>query len=328
MGVIITCEANTSPHKARLAALFATRKNNMVRPMIRMSESSQDDTIVQMDADQLAVAKKEIGEIWSVLKSLSHHIEKGDFTVAIRDSHCGCLESFAARFCKAVGHDEDIEKQRWENARAVREANLEIRRLEQLVGSSRGFDGVPDMIALMRESFKDFWWNAPCGSLVYDSPGHGAAGSGNGGGFYPARGQLWFTAELIPGFSGEGDEYFDSSMSDTPVSDKEKKKNWIEQLGEKIDLHYPEKAYSSSAEMLDTPRNREYIENMLQTRFPSLRIDAWGIQSVYGDGKQRGLMQIRWFKITIENTEEMLPTEEETKRKKEKEEKWKEQRGQ
>ena len=280
----------------------------MARPPISMGSSHDDETPVELNDDQLAVAKKEIGELWMVLKALNDHIENDTFTVSIRDSHCGCLEAFATRLNKAVGHDGDLETKRFEDTKYVREANIEIRRLEGLVGSSRGFDGVPDMIGLMRDNFRTFWTEGPCGCLVYDQPGHGAngAGSGEGGGFFPARGELWYTAELVPGFNE-----FDRSMSDTPVSDKRNQRNWLEEIGQEVDL-YQESRSTRDAQMLDTPKNRAYVENRLKERFPSLVINAWGICSVYSGGAEHHQMQIRWVKITIKNCEEMLPTDEES----------------
>jgi hypothetical protein len=288
----------------------------MARPNLPLRAAADDETLVELNADQLAVAKKEIGELWMVLKSLSDHIEKNEFTVAIRNSHCGCLEAFATRFNTAVGYDSDLEAQRFENAKFVREANIEIARLERLVGSSRGFDGVPDMIGLMRTNFRDWWCDGPCGSLVYDTPGHGAAGRGDGGGFYPCQGELRYTAELLPGFNE-----FENSMSDTPVTDKENQKNWLDRIGEEIDL-YREGNSNRDAQMLDTPKNRAYVTKRLRDRFPSVRIDGWGVCSVYGKERDEDLMQIRYIKITIQKAEEMLPNDEEQKKRDAKEEAW------
>lgn len=294
----------------------------MARPLPRISVSSDDETLVELNADQLEVAKKEVGELWMVLKMLHEGIEKGTLTAGLRNTYCSCLESFATRLNKAIGHDSDLEKQHMENAKFVREANIEIARLERLVGSSRGLEGVADMLTLMRDNFGTFWRDeCPCGCLVYDTPGYGAGGGrGDGGGFYPSRGELRYTAELAPGFNE-----FERSFSDTPVSDKENQKNWLDEISQHLDL-YRNGSSSRDAEMLDTPRNRAYVTKLLQDRFPSLVVNAWGIQSVYGEDRDTGLMQIRHLKITIHNVEEMLPTEEETQKREAKEEAWRKQK--
>jgi hypothetical protein len=92
----------------------------MAHPELSLqSVSSTDESLVELNPNQTEVAKKEIGELWMVLRAMNDHIEKGTFTVSIRDSHCGCLEASASRFCKAVGHDGDLEAKRREDSSYV-----------------------------------------------------------------------------------------------------------------------------------------------------------------------------------------------------------------
>jgi hypothetical protein len=203
----------------------------------------------------------------------------------------GCIESFVARLGKAVGYDGVIEKQKEERFAEIREKNIEIRRLEQLVGQSRGVDGVAESLSLCSQNFNKYWKKIGF-TLVYDHPSEEKCG-----GFGAGWGKIYYRAHLATMLNTWID-----SHTETPVSDAEKKGIFIEDMKKLVDLVAEDKYHHL---VLDTEKSRNYIESKLRERFPSLTITDWHIQEI------RGHMTIRSLNIKIDNIEEMLPTDEE-----------------
>jgi hypothetical protein len=248
-----------------------------------------DETPVELNADQLQVAEKEVQEIWTALTFLADNLK--DLTVSTRHSSMGCIESFFARLSQAVGYDGDIKKAKDGRNTEIREKNIEIRRLENLVGQNRGVDGVAESLSLCSQNFNKYWKKIGF-TLVYDHPSEEKCG-----GFGAGWGRIYYRAHLASMLNTHID-----SHTDTPVSDAEEKGIFIEDMKKLLDLGTEDRYHHL---VFDTKKSRNHIESKLKERFPSLTVTDWHIQEL------RGHMTIRSLNIKIENIEEMLPTDEE-----------------
>lgn len=270
-----------------------------------------DESPVELNDDQREVIKKNLGELSMAISFLVDTINSGKLTVSTRHSVCRCIENWASSLTKACGGDSEIDARRKEESAHIRKANLEIHRLEQLIGSNRGFDGIPETMSVMSQTFKDYW-ELMGFSLVYDSPHRSTIGEG--GGFQGCHGHLYYHAACVTSLdSMRGDE-------SAPVTAKKKQQEFVENMAAKLDL-FGEGRHDRY--VLDTPKNRKYIQKALLARFPSLTVEEWCVRSI-GRRENKGTFYIRGINIIIDNCAELMPTEEEKAAREAKRKKWEE----
>lgn len=253
-----------------------------------------DETPVPLTPDAESVALKALVETMDVLRQIHTDVRTRTVKAGMRTTLCGLLEYQLAHLFKAVGYDGALAAEVAGRNQAVREANAEIRRLEQLVGSSRGFDGVPELLSAMSREMRDFWKSQGF-SLVYDSPG---SPRGEGGGFSASGGCLLYRATLSLGL-----DWIARMDSATPVTDQLTEAGFIEQMGQRFDLGQ-EPSWSRDWYLLDTERNRATVRGVLKERFPSLMVVSWNSRH-FGRDDQRFTL---WgCDILLRDCSELLP---------------------
>jgi len=245
--------------------------------MIKLSTSEQmnDETLVELTDEKKEQLKDRIAEISSSLSLLIHLVNQDELKISNRFSILGCVENYIGELASIVGYDSDIEKEQQRRSERIKNANIEIRRLEELVGSERGLDGIAEKLSKLSKDFHDNWKSMGF-NLAYDSPMNeenpGGWGAGYGAINYYARLSTYITSrnskdckEYLDLFEAEGD--------------------------------------SGHPQVLDTIKNREFIANSLQEKYPSLEILSWEIVQCYGRGSTD--MQIRGLKIRIQDISDM-----------------------
>ena len=242
--------------------------------VIELSRSSQmsDETPVVLNDDQKKKLKDKMQELFHSLIFLQEMVGKDELTVSTRCSTVGCAENWMGELAAITGYDSDIQKEKEERSHKIRAANTEIRRLEELVGSERGLDGIAEKLSLVKKNFDDHWKSMGF-CLTYSTP----IDNERPGGWDAGHGRIYFYATLST--------HMDRRRDDDP---------------EGLELFLGE---PSMPQVLDTPENREYIVSGLQTKYPSLEVLSWSIVQCYGRGCTD--MQIRDLVIRIQDITEM-----------------------
>jgi len=238
---------------------------------IQLTRSQQlsDDTLVELTSEQKGTVTQKVTNAIGALKFIHELVERDELKVQNRFSVIRSVEMYLQELATTLGYDSDLKKEAQDRSADIRSANQEIRRLEALVGSERGLDGIAEKLSLLNQNFQDYWRKIMGMGIVYSHPGN----SEKPGGWSGSYGTTEFFARLSTMIdnTGEGDV-----------------------LGLEIAQNHPA--------VLDTPQNRQLIEDALQEKYPSLEIKSWEIVQCYGCDKR---MQIRGLDICIQDIREM-----------------------
>ena len=248
---------------------------------------SQDNTVVELSEDQLAVIEREGKELVGCLSNLKILLDGNKLTVSSRYNIAYLMKKCAAKLIETTGEETDIDQEQELMFAKLRLKNEEIRNLKELVGKSRGLDGVPESLRLASKNFQEFWSAIGfCG--VIDHPMiNSSTGHGQHGGFAPFRKSLCYEAHLWVRLNEMGYLF----PSDTPVSDGEKHEKYLENMKNALDLEDEEKMNRAMYfHVLDTEKNRAYIEGNLRAKYPSLTIENIMVVSQQPTAKAGGLV--------------------------------------
>jgi hypothetical protein len=261
---------------------------------LQMDPRSQDESPVQLTPDQKTHALKSLTEAMQTLHFLKGYLQEEKLTVGMRLCLCNLSESHVVEMATTLGYESDLAVQRERMHAEVRTANGEIRRLEKLVGSSRGFDGVPELMSRMSERMSGLWKGMGF-SLVYDSP-HGSS-RGEGGGFSAGYGHLRYHATLSCSL-----DPFSRAFSKTPVTDAEEEEIFHQRIAEQYDVVQIERSRDYPA-LLDTERNKLELERRLKAALPSLEVHGWNLRQIQDH-------RVLWsMEVVVRNCAELLKDE-------------------
>lgn len=208
------------------------------------------DTILQLSPDAQVVAMRNVGTLVEAAHHLHEQIKTGQLTEEMRGTLLGLCEFSLVDVCKVLGYKADLAAELEQRHGEIRAANIRIRELEQQLGSSRSTDGLKELVQRLRENVCR-WWKQDGFGQVHDFSlgGYGAC-----------------KVELSCMLFGPDDRH-----GDTPVTARQRYAEWLAALP--YDLYQDPREHEP--DLLDTPRNRTLLVELITSRFPSARITAW-----------------------------------------------------
>lgn len=206
-----------------------------------------DTTRVALDADGKAVVKRISREIREALANIDFFLDSEDgedgLTPAIASSILSVAESGFANLGKKLGVATKSEAALEKRHADLRHANIRIRELEAQLGSAQS----PRLVQLGLQSLEEHlntWWRQKGFGLVSKVA------------FGPHVCKAEFSCKLLGDFL---------SKSETPVSDKEHKKNWIESWREQGLVIVDD----SDLEVIDCDASRAVVRDLITSNLPS-----------------------------------------------------------
>lgn len=213
--------------------------------MNSMPANHNDSTKIVLDADAKTAALREINEIYTGLKYIYDLIKEDECRVESRFNVLGVVDGRSKQLRKILGGDSDIEQTREVDLALLREANAEVHRLKELIGTQVGTEAVSHKLDSLNKIVYN-WWTEENGFsyclIKFGGP------------------------NCLAEFSPDIDRHV-SRYSDTPVTDKQLLDEKITALSEIIDL-----TDDDAHHVIDNPDNRKWIIDALKKRFPSIKV--------------------------------------------------------
>ncbi|KWA84179.1 hypothetical protein WL29_22725 [Burkholderia ubonensis] len=208
---------------------------------------------IHLNADQKEVALRKIRELQQHVGTLSSvlnspHFDESGLNSQLATNVLKVSEYSLADLCKLLGIVTDTTAEREQRNADLRKANMRIRELETQLGNTQGPDVTQSCIKVMYDQLNSWW----------DLEGFGHISSIS---FQRYCCVVDFSCMLT------GD--FRIIDSDTPVSDKERKAQWLKSLGERGFVLVEE---DRDWEILDCDASRKTLIDLITTRIPSAKI--------------------------------------------------------
>jgi hypothetical protein len=210
----------------------------------------QKDVLVTLNADDKAVCLKSLRDLFYATKQIYDWIKEDTLTVEMKETLLNLVEHHTADTAKVLGYDSESEKKIKERYAEIRQANQRIHELKRKLAENTPTDGLPELLYSLRMAVND-WWHKQGFNLVTDE----------NFGIFGFKGRFCLDIRSL------------SFMTRKPVTEKQNKKNRLEQMiAEGYEFEIEDRDYV----LLDTPGNRERITALLKSKFPSLDISKWG----------------------------------------------------
>jgi hypothetical protein len=243
------------------------------------------ENIVSLNMAEKMRCLKELRDIHFSVEQLYNWVQKDRLTEEMKERLLQLIEFHVADLSKILGFDSLSAQKVEEKYAEIRRANQRIRELEKQLGSKNPIEGLREQLKELTDLFRKWW----------DKEGFGYVR------------EMYFTdygtLEADLGFSFQKTNLF----SDTPVSDEIAEQQWLESLKEKGYQLYTRKR-SDDKELLDCPKNRELLTELLESRFPSLEIKKWESYKIYES--EENLYEIRSVKVSIKDVRDLKALEE------------------
>lgn len=254
--------------------------NNENIPLPIMAQLEGD---VELNDDQRAVLSKELQEHLFAMGHLYSSLQKNE--PLAREMVRNILYLGEARIAKVAKFTQielDSEKEREERYSRMRALNERIRELEQELGQSGTVSQTQAHLKLLAQGVES-WWRKE--GLGYSREL-----------YFKESGAIKVELSCL----GTGD--FLILDSDTPVSDKEAKRLWVQRLKEK-GLVLAD-SNRSDVEVVDCDQSHAVLNAMVTSRFPSARI----ISSTNHKDWRTGTMILRSLDVYIQDPDDIFPT--------------------
>lgn len=221
--------------------------------------------------DTVAVVSKTLKDTSLALSALQQMLTKDELDADYAKTLLGLVELNMADVSERIGVPTETQAEIDERFALIRDANIRIDELEHQLGEAAQIDSLIYGIKFLEEKFRHWWKTQGFGhtsKFSIDSYGVKATLSGS--------------------LSGN----ISSMFSDTPVSDKEHKKTWLNSLVSKS--YVLSGKNEREVELVDCDQNRELITQLISEQFPSAVIC-----SISNFGRQNGIFLIRDIEIII-----------------------------
>jgi hypothetical protein len=220
------------------------------------------DTHITLSNDQREVVSRHVRDGIQTLVLLAELLKKDmELDSDLAKTAVSNVEHKLANISRTLGLKSESEQEVENRYAEMRRLNLRIRELEGKIGTEAGPDAVSQGIKSLVSGFRK-WWKV-------EGLGHVAGLHLTESGFLCAK----LSCHLF-GRAG-------STMSSTPVSDRERHKLWIAELeAQGYELIFEERG--REPQILDSDRSRETVANLVRTRFPSAAVVGTTNHRVYG----------------------------------------------
>ncbi|HDR4908338.1 TPA: hypothetical protein QCR48_004853 [Bacillus cereus] len=206
------------------------------------------DKLVVLNADQKVVALKGLKDLFFTVQQMHEWLSKDNLTEEMKGTLISLSECYISDVAKATNYESNLAKEREERHADIRNANIRIRELEQQMANMKPIDGLKEQLAGLTRKI-DEWWDELGFNYISEMSFSKWGGLDIKFGF-----QLGRVSMLL---------------SSTPVSDKEDDADKIQQLRDKGFVFTEE---DSEAHLADNDTNKQLLVQLLEERFPSIRI--------------------------------------------------------
>jgi len=212
-------------------------------------KNHNSDEIVSLNPDEKATAISSVNGIIDALDFLRQQIIDDAVKVSTRYNTINIAKYKIKDLHELIGGNDDLKQDEEHLNFSLRHANIENARLRDQLGKNITTEAIASKLHLLRQDVYDFWKDL--GFLHSDikfSSGYNSA---------------YLVCEL----SCYIDKHI-STMTKTPISDKKELDEKIEELKQTIETE----KIPTGLVMIDSEKNRNWITEILQNRFPSCTI--------------------------------------------------------
>jgi hypothetical protein len=209
------------------------------------------DEIISLNADERANSLNSIKEMIHGLQFLAEEISKEKLIVSTRYNVLSIVGYKIKDLREILRGNEDLKQDEERDVLTIRHLNEEISNLRNQLGKDLSSDAIIGRLYQLKEDVYDFW--KKLGFLHADIK------------FSSAFNSTYLSCE----FSCYIDNHI-STMSKTPISDKQALSEKIEKLKQTIELA----KISTGLVMVDSEKNRSWITETLEKRYPNFRIQS------------------------------------------------------
>lgn len=210
----------------------------------------EKEKLVVLNDDDKKVALKRLTEIYNSAGELFNELKNNELTEEMKNCLFSLIESYTSEASKVLKYDSQATAKILERHADIRKANQRIHELEKMLAENTQVNGLKELLYAMHSALYE-WWGKQGFNLVTDDEFGG----------YGYKGCFCLDTRSI------------SFESTRPVSEEKEHKSRLEQM---IEEGY-EFAQEDRREyvLLDTPKNRELITELVKSKFPSLDISKW-----------------------------------------------------
>lgn len=204
-----------------------------------------------LTADQKAVLKRQLTEVAYASQTMLQALEKGDFLFEVAPACLSVSEFKLVDIAKTLGIETNGKAEMEERYAKLRKANERIRELESQIGAAAPAEQTKASLEHMSEVLNKWWDKHGFGHIAdikFTQYGHA---------------EVLFSCHLFGAFR--------LVDSDTPISDKERKAQWLQSLVDRgFDVVDDED--SRDMELLDSDASRAVLMHLFKEHFPSSRV--------------------------------------------------------
>ncbi|PIE91726.1 hypothetical protein CO726_30610 [Bacillus fungorum] len=246
------------------------------------------EKLVVLDKDAKAVVTKELESLFFAAKQMYDWVKTDSLTEEMKETLLNLSEHHIAKVSNKVKYNSLSAANLEEKHAAVREANGRIRDLEEKIANMLPIDGLKEQLEKLSRTI-DHWWD----DLGFN---------------YVREIQYTKYGNILIEFGFSLDPSFSSRYSDSPLSDAELQQRMIDDLKERGFDFYEEGR--RDYELIDNDNNRNLLIELLEERFPSMRLREFTNMAATKDHR---ILRLRGVKIIISDLNDILKEENQTK---------------
>jgi len=136
--------------------------------MMDLPIAAGDETLVQLDADAKEFVLRQAAEICSAVSFLHKQIKDDQASTNLVRSVIGIAEHSIADISPKLGYDSLLAIELEQRNKHIRDANIRIRELEEMLGANRPLDGLAEQVRVLNKTAEKFWRNQGFGGYIHD----------------------------------------------------------------------------------------------------------------------------------------------------------------
>lgn len=213
-----------------------------------------EETKVVFNEDNKAILLKSLEDMHFANGQLYEWVRKDSLTKDMSKTLPSLIESYFSEAAKVLNYGSHLIEEKEKRHEALRNANIKIRELEAKLGSSKPVDGLKEQLQHLKDKVNE-WWDDEGFNHVSDE-------------VFTPYGGLRARYSFMLGHR--------RTFGKTPATDKRNNEQHIQHLRDKgfVFDDTSEDRYEK-LHLIDLPKNRKLLREMLQERFPSLEIHSF-----------------------------------------------------
>ena len=211
---------------------------------------------MELNQDQKVFVQKQINQLHDATSHLNTLIKEPKLDKTNIHTILSCLEYYITDINKKLGYDLHLVKQMEERSIEIRAKNIEITKLKNRLGKSN-LNNVAENAKVIIDYITGYWKDL---------------------GFCLVEAHINQYGNIKCEMSCSID-FYESTFTETPVSDRQEKLLKLEEMRKSFDIHYEDKS-SHYPCLIDNEKNRKLILAYLKEEFPSARICRYESSSI------------------------------------------------